>query len=205
MPVSPLAMILGILAPLAVALAILTAAAFGLGARPAPAADAFQADKAHSSVVFRVKHMNTSNAWGRFNDVSGVFSIDDKDPTQSRFDFEVKTASIDTADAKRDQHLKSPDFFNAVQFPTITFKSRSVTPAAKGELDVAGEMTLHGVTKPVTIRIARTGAGIDMRKKAIAGIEATFTIKRSDFGMTNMVGPVGDDVWVNVSIEGAKS
>ena len=187
------------------ALTIVTATALGLGTRPALAADAYKADATHSSVVFRVKHMNTSNAWGRFNDVSGGFAIDDQDPTQSKFDFEVKTASIDTANAGRDKHLKGPDFFNAVQFPTITFKSRSVTAAGKGEYTVAGEMTMHGVTRPITVKITRTGSGVDMRKQAIAGIEATFTLKRSDFGMTNMIGAVGDDVWVNVSIEATKS
>ena len=92
---------------------------------PARSADTFAADPAHSSVIFRVKHMNTSYAWGRFNDIAGTFSLDEADPSKSHARIQVKTASIDTGQPNRDQHLKSPDFFNAVQYPTITFTSKS--------------------------------------------------------------------------------
>jgi polyisoprenoid-binding protein YceI len=172
-------------------------------ARTAWAGESYSADTVHSSVVFRVKHMNTSHSWGRFNDIAGAFSLDESDPSQSQLDFKVKTASIDTANPARDQHLKSPDFFNAVQFPTIAFKSTAVAKASEG-YDVTGDLTLHGVTKPIRVKLVPTGTGKDMKGAPTAGIDASFIIKRSDFGMNKMVGPVGDDVWVNVSIEGVK-
>jgi polyisoprenoid-binding protein YceI len=172
---------------------------------PANAAASYKVDKVHSTVLFRVKHLNTSFAYGRFNDIAGQFAFDDQDPTQSRFEFEVKTASIDTGSPQRDGHLKSPDFFNAVQFPTITFKSKSVSKGAKDEFQVSGDLTLHGVTRPVEAKVVHTGTGKDMRGKAIAGLEATFWVKRSEFKMSpKMIGPVGDDVLVTVSVEGGQ-
>lgn len=177
--------------------------ATGIAAPAAQAADAFTADPVHSAVVFRVKHMNTSNAWGRFNDISGGFVLDEADPSQSQLDFQVKTASVDTGNAKRDQHLKGPDFFNAVQFPVIHFKSKSVTKAADG-YEVSGDLTLHGQTRPILVKVVKAGSGKGPNGAAIAGIDASFIVKQSQFGMTKMVGPIGDDVWVNVSIEGVK-
>jgi polyisoprenoid-binding protein YceI len=167
------------------------------------AAETYAADTTHSSVVYRVKHLNTSFAWGRFNDIKGAFTLDESNPVEGRFEFQVKADSIDTADPKRDQHLKSPDFFNAVQFPAITFKSQSITKSANG-YDVTGDLTLHGVTKPVTLKVVQTGAGKNMTGTPIAGIETSFNLKRSDFGMSKMIPAVGDDVWVNVSIEGVR-
>jgi polyisoprenoid-binding protein YceI len=173
-------------------------------ADPARAADTYQVDTVHSSVVYRVKHMNTSYAWGRFDDLTGSFTLSDQDPAQSRFDFQVKAESIDTGNAKRDQHLKSPDFFNVVQYPTIVFKSKSVASAGQGVFEVTGDLTLHGVTRPLTLKVTRTGVGVGPGGKMIAGIDSSFTIRRSEFGMTKMVGPVGDDVWINVSVEAGK-
>jgi len=166
------------------------------------AAETYTADTVHSSLVFRVKHMNTSYFWGRFNNISGSFSLDEANPAASQFDFHVKTESIDTGNNKRDQHLKSPDFFSAVQFPSIAFKSQSVKKSSTG-YEVTGELTLHGVTKPVTIQVTPTGSGKGPTGAALAGIEATFSIKRTEFGMTKMVPGVGDDVTIYVGIEGA--
>jgi polyisoprenoid-binding protein YceI len=167
------------------------------------AAEAYAADPVHSSLVYRVKHMNATFFWGRFNNISGSFSLDEANPAASQFEFQVKADSIDTGNAKRDLHLKSPDFFNAVQFPTIGFKSQSVTKKADA-YEVVGELTLHGVTKPVTVKVVPTGMGKDQAGRPIAGIEATLVIKRTDFGMSNMVGPLGDDVWVTVGVEGRR-
>ena len=169
----------------------------------ARAAETFKVDPVHSAVVFRVKHMNTSYAWGRFNDLSGSFSLDPADSTKGRLQFEVKAGSVDTGNAKRDTHLKGPDFFNAVQFPTITFTSKSVAKSAE-VYEVTGDLTLHGVTKPVTFRLTPTGTGRAMTGTPIAGIEASFTIKQSDFGITKMAAMIGDEVWVNVSVEGVR-
>lgn len=179
---------------------------FGLSlvsAAPSRAAGTYNVDTVHSTVLFRVKHMNASYAYGRFNDISGKFSFDDQDPAQSHFDFQVKTASIDTGNPARDKHLKSNDFFNAVQFPAVTFKSKSVAKSGADMYQVTGDLTLHGVTRPVSLKLTRTGSGKDMRGKAITGLESVFPIKRSDFKMSNMLGGIGDDVTVTVSVEGA--
>ena len=166
-------------------------------------ADAYQADPVHSSVVFRVKHLNTSFAWGRFNDIAGTFRLDPADPSKGSLTFQVKADSVDTGNAKRDQHLKGPDFFNAVQFPLIGFTSKSFAKAGAA-YEVTGDLTLHGVTKPITFRVMPSGTGKTMMGGAIAGIEASFTLKQSDFGITKMAAAIGDEVWVNVSVEGAK-
>jgi polyisoprenoid-binding protein YceI len=170
---------------------------------PASAAEAYAADPVHSSLVYRVKHFNATYFWGRFNTITGSFTLDEANPAQCQFDFQVKADSIDTGNAKRDQHLKSPDFFNVVQFPTIAFKSQKVTKSGEA-YDVVGDLTLHGVTKPVTVKVVPTGKGKGPMGAPIAGIEATLTLKRTDFGMSNMVGPLGDDVWVTVGIEGRR-
>jgi polyisoprenoid-binding protein YceI len=180
------------------------AAALFAAALPALAlaGEAYRVDTVHSTVIFRVKHMGTSYAYGRFNVLEGTFDLDPADPAKSALNFTVKTDSIDTGNPKRDGHLKSPDFFNVRQYPTITFKSRSVSSAGKDTYDVNGDLTLHGVTKPVTVKVERSGGGKGMRGESLAGIEATFALKRSDFGMKGMQGAVGDDVRVTVSVEG---
>ncbi len=170
--------------------------------RPSLTADAFQVDSVHSSMVFRVKHMGTANFYGRFNSISGSFSLDD-DPAKSSFQVQIKTDSVDTANTKRDQHLKSPDFFNAAQFPTISFKSTQVKKVGGEGIDVTGDLTLHGVTKPVIAKVTKTGSG-GSRGRAIAGVEAQLTIKRSDFGMTFAADSLGDEVFIIISLEGAK-
>jgi polyisoprenoid-binding protein YceI len=175
---------------------------FGLAAdRSAGAAENYVADPAHSSTVFRAKHMNTSYVWGRFNEIAGSFTLDENNPQESRFEFQVKADSIDTGQAKRDQHLKSPDFFNVVQFPTINFKSQSVTKSGN-VYEVTGDLTLHGVTKPVTVRVVPTGKGTGPTGAPIAGIDASFTLKRSDFGINKMLEGIGDSIWVDVCVEG---
>ena len=162
----------------------------------------YHVDSAHSSVSFMVKHMNASFAMGRFNAIGGTFVVDEVDPSASKFDITIKTESIDTANAQRDAHLKNADFFNAKQFPVIAFKSKTVkTGAEKGSFEVAGDLTLHGVTKPITVKITHTGTA-KSPQGTIAGILSTFTIKRSDYGMKGMLGPIGDDVTITFSAEG---
>lgn len=174
-----------------------------LASSPARAAEAYAADPVHSSVVFRVKHMNTSYAWGRFNAIAGSFALDPEDPAVSKLEFTVKAASVDTNNKDRDNHLKGPDFFNAVQYPNISFASKSVVKSAGG-FEVTGTLSFHGVTKPLSFVLVPTGTGKDMRGHAIAGISAGFTVKQSDFGITKMAGAIGDEVNVYVSIEGQK-
>jgi len=178
------------------------AAAFST-TRLALAADTYSADPVHSSVVYRVKHMNTSYSWGRFNNLAGSFTLDPADPSKSKMAFTIKTASVDSNSKERDNHLKSPDFFNATQYPEITFTSKSVAKGANG-YDVNGTLTFHGVTKPLAFVVVPTGNGKDMKGNAIAGIDANFVLKQSDFGITKMAAAIGDEVNVIVSIEGVK-
>lgn len=166
-------------------------------------AEKLNVDPVHSTVLFRIKHMNTSYAWGRFNDVSG--SVDFEGPAAG-LDLVVKADSVDTANAKRDEHLRGPDYFNVQEFPTIAFKSTKVTSVGTDKdktdkFDVEGTLTLHGVSKPIKVQIERTGSMKALNGKAIAGFTTTFAIKRKDFGMKFMLGPLGDEVLLIVSLE----
>jgi polyisoprenoid-binding protein YceI len=185
---------------LAAAVAVWALAAPGVSA--AAEAD-YAVDAVHSTVLFRVKHMGTSYAFGRFNDVSGRFGLGDE---AGAVDVVAKSGSIDTGNAKRDQHLRGADFLNAAQFPEIRFKSTRVEKVSAGSdaFRVTGDLTLHGVTRPVTVKMERTGANKDMRGTPIAGLYGEFAVKRSDFGMKGMIGPVGDEIRVTVSLEGAR-
>jgi polyisoprenoid-binding protein YceI len=168
------------------------------------AADTFEVDTVHSSAIFRIKHANVSYSYGRFNDFKGKLVLDDKDPSKSEFDFRVSTESVDTGNPNRDGHLKGPDFFNAKQFPTIAFKSTKVAKQPGDKYQVTGDLTLHGVTKPITVTLVKTGSAAIPKMGTRTGFETTFDIKRTDFGMSNMVGMVGDDVRMIVSIEAGK-
>ena len=187
----------------------LFAAVFLISCPVLSAADAYKVDPTHSSVNFFVKHMGVANAWGRFNDLAGTLSIDEENPAASNIEFTVKTASIDTNSAKRDDHLRSPDYFNAKQFPEISFKSKSVSKA-EGKEDtylIAGELSLHGVTRSVVAEFIFMGKGTNaMSQKTIIGGEATLKINRTDFGMDKHAPDVvGADVTLIVSIEAEKS
>jgi len=170
------------------------------------AADAatYKLDTVHSTVIFRIKHVGVSYSYGRFNDISGTVQFDPQAVTSTVFDLTIKAASIDTGNEKRDQHLRGPDFFNVVQFPTITFKSRGVEPLGEGRMKVTGDLTLHGVKRPLTAEVEITGHrdGGPMLGTRV-GFETKFTIKRSDFGMTYGIdnGGAGDEVTLIVSLE----
>jgi polyisoprenoid-binding protein YceI len=173
-------------------------------AAPATAADNYQVDGVHSSVFFRIKHLGIGFSYGRFNDISGAVVLDDEKPENTTFNIEVKAESIDTANAKRDQHLKGTDFFNAKEFPAIKFVSKTVKSVDAKTLEVTGDLTLHGVTKPLTVKLTRVGAGKDPFGGTRAGFEANFTIKRGDFGMKFMPEAIADEVWLLVGFEAIK-
>ncbi len=170
----------------------------------APAAqgepETYKIDAVHSSIIFRIKHLNISYVYGRFNDVSGTVVLNETDPATCSITAEVKVESIDTHNADRDKHLKSPEFFDVEKYPTIVFKSASFKKAGEA-YEVQGNLTLHGVTKPLTVKLERTGAAADPKGDFRAGFETGFTIKRSDFGMTTAIGPIADDVRLTISLE----
>jgi polyisoprenoid-binding protein YceI len=182
---------------------VLALAAGLLLGQNARAADVYKVDSVHSTAIFRIKHMNTSFSYGRFDAIGGDFAFD-QNPAQCRFNVEIKSASLDTGNAARDKHVKGPDFLNVVQYPTLGFKSRSVTRSGTDEYEVTGDLTIHGVTRPVTVKVLKTGEGKGPRGGAIAGFETKFTIKRSEFKMDKMVGAVGDEVGILVSVEGGR-
>ena len=166
-------------------------------ASPAPLAGKWDIDGGHSSVVFKVKHAGASWFYGDFEKISGSFAADGKD---SKMSILIDSTSIDTNDDKRDAHLKSPDFFDAKQFPDITFESTSVSP--KGDdYAVDGDLTVRGKTKQISIAVRKTGEG-EFRGKRV-GYETEFVIKRSEFDMNYGIaqGVLGDEVHVMVAVE----
>jgi polyisoprenoid-binding protein YceI len=160
-------------------------------------------DPVHSSVIFRAKHFNTAYFYGRFDDLHGTVNFDEASPGSSSLDLELKVDSVNTGSGKRNDHLKSPDFFNAAKFPTCTFKSKSFAKAGENTFDVAGDLTVHGVTKPITVKLEKTGQGSTQMGERI-GFETVFTLKRSDFGITFMPDGIGDEIRLIISLEAQK-
>jgi polyisoprenoid-binding protein YceI len=183
-------------------LALLSVGAILSGPSTPPAAAptaGLSVDSGHSSCVFRVMHMDTAYFYGRFNKISGDVVLEEKNGSVT---IEIDADSIDTNSAPRDGHLKGQDFFSVKEFPKITFKSKTV--AKKGEeWEVAGDLSMHGVTKPLTVIVKPSGSSNDPRMGPKSGFETEFTVKRSDFGMTYGVEKkaLGDDVKVMLSVE----
>lgn len=168
------------------------------------AADMYKLDPVHSSTIFRVGHANIGIVYGQFKESSGQFTIDEADPTQSSFDIQVQAASVDSRVEKRDNHLKSPDFLNARQYPTITFKSTSVKKVDDKHLEVTGDFTLHGVTKSITIPVELIGKGEFPKGTQRFGIETVFEIKQSDYQMKGASLGTSDVIKLMVSAEGTR-
>jgi len=184
--------------------------ALGLAAYTAPArASVWEIDSAHSSTEFSVKHMMVSTAKGRFDKINGTLNLDDKNPTKSNIELTIDASTIDTHEPKRDGHLKSPDFFDVAKFPTITFKSTKIEKAGKAKFKVTGDLTMHGVTKSVTLAV--DGPTAPMKSPfgtTSSGASATTKINRKDWGLTwnkplEAAGGVlvGDEVTINVDLE----
>ncbi len=178
------------------------APAVSLPAFPASAVGDYSADNVHSSVMFKTTHAGVANFYGRFNSMNGEFTIAEN-PTESTFEFSIDTTSIDTNSTNRDDHLRSPDFFNTEQFDTATFTSTGIVGSDDGPHTLKGDLTLNGETKAIEADLTFTGTG-EFRGKQVAGFEAVFTIKRSEFGITTYLGPIGDDVTVTIAVEGQK-
>ncbi|RMH43653.1 MAG: hypothetical protein D6689_04535 [Deltaproteobacteria bacterium] len=181
-----------------------TSAAAPAAASPlAEVAGTYEIDPTHTQVIFRVKHLGVSYQYGRFNKTSGKLSLD-ADPAKSSVELTIDAGSVYTADQKRDTHLKSPDFFDVKQFPQITFKSTRVKALGGNKFEVAGDLTLHGTTKPVTLQAELTGSGKDPWGGFRVGFEARTKVKRSDFGMTFMLDGLGDEVDIMATLEAVK-
>jgi polyisoprenoid-binding protein YceI len=181
--------------------------AVGAGAMSAQSKD-WKIDAAHSEADFSIKHMSISTVHGSFRGLSGVIKYDPANPAKSGVEASIDVTSVDTGVAPRDTHLKSPDFFDTAKFPTMTFKSTSVSKAGD-HYDVVGDLTLHGVTKQVVLKLEDLGkeeTGMD-GKSVHRGFSATTTINRRDFGLTwngtlkSGDSVLGDDVKIELDIE----
>ncbi len=168
-------------------------------------------DPNHTHSAFTIRHMVITNVRGEFGKTTGTVKLDEKDVTKSSVEATIDTTSIDTRVPDRDKHLKSPDFFDVEKYPTITFKSTKVEKAGQGKLKVTGDLTMHGVTKPVVLKVEGPTKEIkDPAGKTRRGIAATTTLNRRDFGLTwgKMVeaGPVvGDEVKIEIEAELVKA
>ncbi len=166
-----------------------------------PVSGKFEIDAVHSSVLFCVLHANAGRFWGRFNAISGELSIDADKPQMSSVLVKIAADSVDTANGDRDQHLRGPDFFNAKEFPEIVFESTKVAKGASG-FDVAGNLTMLGVTKPVSAKVEFIGHSDMPRLGKRSGYEVRCTIKRSEFGMKyGLPDALADEVQILIGLE----
>nr|WP_246014637.1 YceI family protein [Geomonas oryzae] len=175
-------------------------------------ASTWNIDPEHTNVGFKVRHLMVSNVKGGFGKVSGVVNVDDRDITKSSTTVTIDTTSIDTGVAKRDAHLKSPDFLDVAKYPTMTFVSTGVMKGSGGAFKLAGNLTLHGVTRPVVLQVEGLSGEIkDPMGNVRRGASATTTINRKDYGLVwnKMLEAggvaVGDEVTINIEVEMVKA
>lgn len=168
------------------------------------AADTYNVDPVHTFSTFRIKHLDIGYTYGQFTAASGSFTFDKDAPEKSSVNIIISADSISTHDAKRDKHLNSPDFFNTKLYKELSFKSTSVKKLSDTEFEVAGDLTIHGITKQITTKLTKVGEGLDPWGMTRMGFETSFDIKRSDFGLGFMLDKVGDEVNVGFSVEGTK-
>ena len=177
--------------------ALLAASAYG--------AEAYKLDPDHTAVVFRVKHLDVAYVYGRFKGPTGTFMFDPATPAKNAIELQVQTKNVDTAVDKRDKHIKSPDFLNAGEYPLASFKSTSVKKVSDGVYEVSGQLTMLGKSRPIVFEARETGSGNDPWGNFRRGFEATFTIKRSEFGMDFMLSGLSDEIVLTVSLEGIRN
>ena len=181
---------------------LLLPALFSLALAGTASAASYNIDARHTQVLFTYSHFGLSHQVGRLMEVSGTFDFDPAQPAKSSIDVQVPMSSLSTGIAKLDAHMNGPDMFDAEKFPTASFKSGKVTVLGKDRLSVAGELTIRGVTKPVSFDVTINKAETDpVRKTAAAGFDASTTIKRSDFGIGFMLPKVADEVKLSISME----
>ncbi|KQO59308.1 polyisoprenoid-binding protein [Methylobacterium sp. Leaf469] len=192
---------------LASGLALAVALGGGASAQTPPTRDPAQiqagtyaVDPGHTQVGWRVSHMGFSNYAGGFSDVSGTLDLQPKNPAASKLAIKIPVASVTTTSDKLTGELKGDQWLDAGKFPEMTFVSTKVTPDGKDKAKVLGNLTLHGVTKPVTLDVTLVGAGVNpLNKKVTVGFEAAGTLKRSEFGVKTYVPLIGDDLHLTIA------
>ena len=167
-------------------------------------ADNYKIDPVHSMIIFKAGHFGVGNIYGRFDTFSGDFVFDPNDPTKDSVNLEITTDSIDSNSAARDKDLKGPDYLNAKQFPTATFKSTAFKKVDDKNYEVTGDFTLRGVTKPVTVAVQVIGSGTDPQGKFRLGTESTVTLKRSEFDVKALLPAIPDEVQLRIAVEAIK-
>ncbi len=179
---------------------------------PQPATTTWKIDPVHSVAEFKVRHMMISHVKGHFTAISGGLVLDENDIARSRIEASIEAASINTRDPQRDAHLKSADFFDVEKYPTLTFRSTRITRSADGNLQVAGELTIHGVTREVVFDVeGPTPPTKDPWGNFRIGLSATTKISRKDFGLTWNASLetggllVGDDITITLEVEFIKA
>lgn len=159
---------------------------------------------AHAFVQFRIKHLGYSWLYGRFNDFSGTFTYDENDPSNSQIEVLIKTASIDSNHAERDKHLRNEDFLDVKKYPEARFKSTSYKETGINKAVLTGDLTLRGITRPVTIQVEKIGNGPDPWGGYRRGFEGTTTIALKDFGIDYNLGPASRNVELTLTVEGIR-
>jgi polyisoprenoid-binding protein YceI len=183
--------------------ALLLAAGVGLTCRTAVAADEYAYDNVHSSIGFKARHLDISWIHGRFNEAEGKFVLDREHPEKSTFELTIKAASVDTANEKRDEHLRQPDYFDTKQFPNITFKSTRVKPI-DGGFEVTGDFTMHGKTNKVTLKLIG-GKEHKFKDSKRVAFSTELSLKRSDYGFDPAaIGLIGDEALILIDCEGVR-
>lgn len=168
-------------------------------------AQSYQIDAVHSQIIYFVDHLGFSKSAGKFPKFSGTVNFDESDLAQSSLELTIDIASLDTHDADWNKHLLGGDFFNAQAHPTATFKSTAIAMSGSNQGTLTGELTLLGVTKPVTIPFTFNKAGKHPYSgKMVVGFSGTATLKRSEFGMTKYAGVVGEEVELRLELEAAR-
>ncbi len=172
------------------------------GAKSTAAAVEYKIDPAQSTVIFKVMNRDVSHVYGRFNSVSGVIKVNElRKPSEFDFTVKIKSKSLDTNDKKRDKKLKGSDFFKASAYPKITFEGKTGKKLKDNKFEVAGKLNFLGAKKDLTVIFQLTGVKRINRGEYRLGGESTFTVKRSDLGMSFMLPEIADEVTVMVNIE----
>lgn len=178
-----------------------------VGGSSARANEIFKFDQAHSTIAFKVRHM-LGSAKGKFTKFSGTIEVDREHPEKSSVVVTIQATSIDTANAKRDEHLRTADFFDVRQYPEITFKSRRVKQTGPSAGEIVGDLTMHGVTRPITLNVQLLGDSEAAAKNPTTRWRVTTApLKRSEFGIGKGAGgawTIGDEVAVEIGIEAAR-
>jgi polyisoprenoid-binding protein YceI len=162
------------------------------------------ADPTHQFVIYKVDYGNFGREFGRFNKIDYTFVLDRGDASQSSIEFSIDATSFDSGVDKRNSDITGPDFLNVAEFPTITFKSTSVTDTGDGNLEVTGDLTLRGTTKPITVNVEKIGEGEGAQGEYRVGYYTEFTINRNDYGLDWLPGVIGDNITLMVSLSGIR-